>query len=105
MFLAATGPVRRACLGRPGAAKRREVIERVATGGSMASTSPASLPVAFPLLELTQPAAVSRLGFGRVHGLPRPSVTSRVRELKDQGMRPSDIAKALKIGRASYTGC
>jgi DNA invertase Pin-like site-specific DNA recombinase len=26
---------------------------------------------------------------------------SRVRELKAQGMRPSDIAKALKIGRAS----
>jgi DNA invertase Pin-like site-specific DNA recombinase len=24
-----------------------------------------------------------------------------VRELKAQGMRPSDIAKALKIGRAS----
>jgi DNA invertase Pin-like site-specific DNA recombinase len=30
---------------------------------------------------------------------------SRVRELKAQGMRPSDIAKALKIGRASvYRG-
>jgi DNA invertase Pin-like site-specific DNA recombinase len=26
---------------------------------------------------------------------------SRVRELKAQGMRPVDIAKALKIGRAS----
>jgi DNA invertase Pin-like site-specific DNA recombinase len=26
---------------------------------------------------------------------------SRVRELKAQGMRPADIAKVLKIGRAS----
>jgi DNA invertase Pin-like site-specific DNA recombinase len=31
-----------------------------------------------------------------------PSIeASRVRELKAQGMRPTDIAKALKIGRAS----
>jgi hypothetical protein len=31
-----------------------------------------------------------------------PSIeASRVRELKAQGMRPVDIAKALKIGRAS----
>jgi DNA invertase Pin-like site-specific DNA recombinase len=31
-----------------------------------------------------------------------PSIeASRVRELKEQGMRPTDIAKALKIGRAS----
>jgi DNA invertase Pin-like site-specific DNA recombinase len=27
--------------------------------------------------------------------------TARVRELKGQGMRPTDIAKALGIGRAS----
>jgi DNA invertase Pin-like site-specific DNA recombinase len=32
----------------------------------------------------------------------RPSIeASRVRELKAQGMRPVDIAKAIKIGRAS----
>jgi DNA invertase Pin-like site-specific DNA recombinase len=34
-------------------------------------------------------------------GRPPSIEASRVRELKDQGMRPSDIAKALKIGRAS----
>jgi Helix-turn-helix domain of resolvase len=30
----------------------------------------------------------------------RPT-SSRIRELKSQGMRPADIARALKIGRAS----
>jgi DNA invertase Pin-like site-specific DNA recombinase len=34
-------------------------------------------------------------------GRPPSIETSRVRELKVQGMRPSDIAKALEIGRAS----
>jgi hypothetical protein len=34
-----------------------------------------------PLPELTQPAAVSLLGFRRVYGLPRPSVTWRVTSL------------------------
>jgi DNA invertase Pin-like site-specific DNA recombinase len=34
-------------------------------------------------------------------GRPPSIEGSRVRELKAQGMRPVDIAKALKIGRAS----
>jgi DNA invertase Pin-like site-specific DNA recombinase len=34
-------------------------------------------------------------------GRPASIEASQVRELKAQGMRPSDIAKALKIGRAS----
>jgi DNA invertase Pin-like site-specific DNA recombinase len=34
-------------------------------------------------------------------GRPPSIEASRVRELKAQGMRPVDIAKALKIGRAS----
>jgi DNA invertase Pin-like site-specific DNA recombinase len=38
---------------------------------------------------------------GVYKGRPPSIEASRVRELKDQGMRPSDIAKALKIGRAS----
>jgi DNA invertase Pin-like site-specific DNA recombinase len=40
-----------------------------------------------------------------VHGVYKgrpPSIdAARVHELKAQGMRPTDIAKALKIGRAS----
>jgi DNA invertase Pin-like site-specific DNA recombinase len=33
---------------------------------------------------------------------PTPSIeASQVREMQAQGMRPSDIAKVLKIGRAS----
>jgi hypothetical protein len=44
--------------------------------------------------------ACSRLGIDRAvaSGL---FGTTRVHELKAQGMRPTDIAKALKIGRAS----
>jgi DNA invertase Pin-like site-specific DNA recombinase len=38
---------------------------------------------------------------GVYKGRPPSIEASRVRELKAQGMRPSDIAKALKIGRAS----
>jgi DNA invertase Pin-like site-specific DNA recombinase len=38
---------------------------------------------------------------GVYKGRPASIEASRVRELKTQGMRPSDIAKALKIGRAS----
>src|SRR6201996_3547374 len=38
---------------------------------------------------------------GVYKGRPPSIEASRVRELKDQGMRPVDIAKALKIGRAS----
>jgi DNA invertase Pin-like site-specific DNA recombinase len=38
---------------------------------------------------------------GVYRGRPPSIETSRGRELKAQGMRPSDIAKALKIGRAS----
>jgi DNA invertase Pin-like site-specific DNA recombinase len=38
---------------------------------------------------------------GVYRGWPPSIETSRVPELKAQGMRPSDIAKALKIGRAS----
>jgi DNA invertase Pin-like site-specific DNA recombinase len=38
---------------------------------------------------------------GVYKGRPPSIEVSRVRELKAQGMRPSDIAKALKIGRAS----
>ena len=38
---------------------------------------------------------------GVYKGRPPSIEASRIRELKDQGMRPSDIAKALKIGRAS----
>jgi DNA invertase Pin-like site-specific DNA recombinase len=38
---------------------------------------------------------------GVYKGRPASIETSRVRELKAQGMRPVDIAKALKIGRAS----
>jgi DNA invertase Pin-like site-specific DNA recombinase len=38
---------------------------------------------------------------GVYKGRPPSIVASRVRELKAQGMRPVDIAKALKIGRAS----
>jgi DNA invertase Pin-like site-specific DNA recombinase len=38
---------------------------------------------------------------GVYKGRPPSIEASRVRELKDQGMRPSDIAKVLKIGRAS----
>jgi DNA invertase Pin-like site-specific DNA recombinase len=38
---------------------------------------------------------------GVYKGRPPSIETSRVRELKAQGMRPTDIAKALKIGRAS----
>src|SRR3974390_2999810 len=38
---------------------------------------------------------------GVYKGRPPSIEASRVRELKCQGMRPSDIAKALKIGRAS----
>jgi DNA invertase Pin-like site-specific DNA recombinase len=37
---------------------------------------------------------------GVYKGRPPSIEVSRVRELKAQGMRPSDIAKALKIGRA-----
>jgi DNA invertase Pin-like site-specific DNA recombinase len=37
----------------------------------------------------------------RQKGRPPSIETSRVRKLKAQGMRPVDIAKALKIGRAS----
>jgi DNA invertase Pin-like site-specific DNA recombinase len=37
---------------------------------------------------------------GVYKGRPPSIEASRVRELKAQGMRPSDIAKALKIGRA-----
>jgi DNA invertase Pin-like site-specific DNA recombinase len=38
---------------------------------------------------------------GVYKGRPPSIEASRVRELKAQGMRPSDIAKTLKIGRAS----
>jgi DNA invertase Pin-like site-specific DNA recombinase len=38
---------------------------------------------------------------GVYKGRPPSIEPSRVRELKAQGMRPVDIAKALKIGRAS----
>jgi DNA invertase Pin-like site-specific DNA recombinase len=38
---------------------------------------------------------------GVYKGRPASIEASRVRELKAQGMRPTDIAKALKIGRAS----
>jgi DNA invertase Pin-like site-specific DNA recombinase len=38
---------------------------------------------------------------GIYKGRPPSIEASRVRELKAQGMRPVDIAKALKIGRAS----
>jgi DNA invertase Pin-like site-specific DNA recombinase len=38
---------------------------------------------------------------GVYKGRPPSIEASRVRELKEQGMRPADIAKALKIGRAS----
>jgi DNA invertase Pin-like site-specific DNA recombinase len=38
---------------------------------------------------------------GVYKGSPPSIEASRVRELKAQGMRSSDIAKALKIGRAS----
>jgi DNA invertase Pin-like site-specific DNA recombinase len=38
---------------------------------------------------------------GVYKGRPASIEASRVRELKAQGMRPVDIAKALKIGRAS----
>src|SRR5271154_3758239 len=38
---------------------------------------------------------------GVYKGRPPSIEVSRVRELKAQGMRPTDIAKALKIGRAS----
>jgi DNA invertase Pin-like site-specific DNA recombinase len=38
---------------------------------------------------------------GVYKGRPASIEASRVRELKEQGMRPTDIAKALKIGRAS----
>jgi DNA invertase Pin-like site-specific DNA recombinase len=36
-----------------------------------------------------------------LRGRPPSIEASRVREMKAQGMRPSDIAKALKIDRAS----
>jgi DNA invertase Pin-like site-specific DNA recombinase len=38
---------------------------------------------------------------GVYRGRPPSIEASQVRELKAQGMRPTDIAKALKIGRAS----
>jgi DNA invertase Pin-like site-specific DNA recombinase len=38
---------------------------------------------------------------GVYKGRPASIEAARVRELKAQGMRPVDIAKALKIGRAS----
>jgi DNA invertase Pin-like site-specific DNA recombinase len=38
---------------------------------------------------------------GVYKGRPPSIEASRVRELKAKGMRPTDIAKALKIGRAS----
>jgi DNA invertase Pin-like site-specific DNA recombinase len=38
---------------------------------------------------------------GVYKGRPASIEASRVRELKSQGMRPTDIARALKIGRAS----
>jgi DNA invertase Pin-like site-specific DNA recombinase len=38
---------------------------------------------------------------GIYKGRPPSIEASRVRELKAQGMRPTDIAKALRIGRAS----
>jgi DNA invertase Pin-like site-specific DNA recombinase len=38
---------------------------------------------------------------GVYKGRPPSIEASRVRELKAQGMRATDIAKALKIGRAS----
>jgi DNA invertase Pin-like site-specific DNA recombinase len=38
---------------------------------------------------------------GVYKGRPPSIEAARVRELKAQGMRPTDIAKALKIGRAS----
>jgi DNA invertase Pin-like site-specific DNA recombinase len=38
---------------------------------------------------------------GVYKGRPSSIEASRVRELKAQDMRPTDIAKALKIGRAS----
>jgi DNA invertase Pin-like site-specific DNA recombinase len=38
---------------------------------------------------------------GVYKGRPPSIEASRVRELKAQGMRPVDIAKTLKIGRAS----
>jgi hypothetical protein len=38
---------------------------------------------------------------GVYKGRPPSIEASRVREMKAQGMRPVDIAKALKIGRAS----
>jgi DNA invertase Pin-like site-specific DNA recombinase len=40
-------------------------------------------------------------GGGHLRGSSPSIVAARVRELKDQGMRPVDIAKALKTGRAS----
>jgi hypothetical protein len=54
------------------------VIEREALCDSTASTAAASPPAAYPLPELTQPAAVSLHGLLRVYGSPRPSVTSSV---------------------------
>jgi DNA invertase Pin-like site-specific DNA recombinase len=37
----------------------------------------------------------------QLEGIGKAKAASRVRELKAQGMRSVDIAKALKIGRAS----
>src|SRR5580698_4793643 len=42
---------------------------------------------------------------GVYKGRPPSIEASRVRELKAQGMRPSDIAKALKIGKGTLLVC
>jgi DNA invertase Pin-like site-specific DNA recombinase len=45
---------------------------------------------------------IAKAKAARVYKGRPPSIeVSRVRELKPQGMRPVDIAKALRIGRAS----
>jgi DNA invertase Pin-like site-specific DNA recombinase len=68
----------------------------------------ASAAVAAPLGRLSagivrERAAAGAAGEGRwyLKGRPPSIEGARVRELKAQGMRPVDIAKALKIGRAS----
>jgi DNA invertase Pin-like site-specific DNA recombinase len=63
----------------------------------MLGSSPSSKPTRERQLEGIAKAKAA----GVYKGRPASIEAGRVRELKAQGMRPVDIAKALKIGRAS----
>jgi Helix-turn-helix domain of resolvase len=85
---------------------RLDIRQRHASYGHAREVDDVEGVVRLPLRprgQLSRSVFLSRMGkvAGVYKGRPPSIEAARVRELKAQGMRPTDIAKALKIGRAS----